>query len=473
MVDFAPATRPLTVAEKLALLPDKERRRLLSKYDDEELVELMYDWHTWAREKQLPPPGGWNHWGIMWGRGTGKTRSAAEFFRAEIETGKHTDTAMVGRSAGDVRKVMVQGPSGILSVCHPDFMPDYQPSLKRLVWPNGCITLLFNATEPEELRGPEHSLYWADEVGAWKRAVDTWDNLMFGFRRGAHPRGVFTTTPRPTTLIKDLAASNRADVAWAPGASTYENASNLATTFLTTILRKYEGTRLARQEIMGELLLDMPGALWTHNMIQRTRVPYVPNDPTDEKRKADLIEQMGRIVIAIDPAVTTGEDSAETGIICVGRDKQPVPHFYVFDDRSGRWAATQWAKKALRLFRERGADRIVAEVNNGGDLVEATIRQYSRAGQNAPYKAVHASRGKYVRGEPVAALYDQKRVHHVGMFTELEDQMVTFLPDDDREEASPDRADALIWGITELAGFHEAGDIPPSVSYGPHYSGRV
>ncbi len=238
----------------------------------------------------------------------------------------------------------------------------------------------------------------------------------------------------------------------APPSSTYDKIANLAQTFISTVLKKYEGTRKARQEILGQLLLDVPGALWTLQLIEKQRVRAMPS-----------ADNISRIVVAIDPAVTSGEDSNETGIIVAARDKRrPQPHFYVMKDLSGRWTATQWARKAVKVFRETGADRIVAEVNNGGDLVESTIRIID---PNVPYKKVHASRGKYVRGEPVAALYDQGRVHHVGAFDPLEDQMITFVPDDEREDDdSPDRVDALVWALTELSEVATTTKIPGSTS---------
>jgi phage terminase large subunit-like protein len=440
--------RPRTVAERLALLPREERARLLAGMTEAQLTDLRYDWKVWARPKQLAPGGEWNHWGLMWGRGAGKTRSAAEWFRSEIESGRHQFTHLVGRSAGDTRKVMIEGESGLLAICHPNFFPEYKPGTKRLVWPNGAITLLFNATEPEELRGPQCSLYWADEIAAWKRATETWDNLMFGFRLGVHPRGVFTTTPRPIKLMRDLVKNP--NVIWAEPASTYENVANLATTFVTEVLQRYEGTRLARQEIMGELLLDMPGALWTVALIDDERVQEMPD-----------IEEFSRIVVAIDPAVTSGEEADETGLVVVGRDRRKPAHYYVLRDLSGRWTANEWARKAVAAYHNLDADRIVAETNNGGDLVENTIRVVD---PNVAYKKVTASRGKYIRGEPVAALYDQRRVHHVGLFPELEDEMVTFLPDDERRDGSPSRADALIWALTELKDVFEPSAPPASFS---------
>lgn len=439
---------PQTVAERLAILPEAERARILGRMDDDELLELEYNWRgVWARPAQLPPDVPFTHWGIVAGRGSGKTRSAAEWIREEVESNQHQFVNLVGRSAGDVRDVMIEGESGLLAISHPDFMPRYEPSKKRLTWPNGTIGACFNSTEPEELRGPQCSLYWGDEVGAWKYATETWDNLMFGFRLGRRTRGVFTTTPRPIKLMRDLMLGQQPGVVLAPRMSTYDNIANLAENFISTVVAKYEGTRIGRQELLGELLLDVPGALWNLAMIEDQRVKQAPS-----------LAELSRIVVAIDPAVTSGEGSNETGIIAVARDRRPTPHFYVLKDKSGRLPAIDWARQAVRLFHELKADRIVAEVNNGGDLVEAQIRVVDK---NVPYQKVHASRGKYKRAEPVAALYEQKRVHHVGAFDALEDQMITFVPDDDREgEDSPDRVDALVWGLTALLNVIEPPPLP-------------
>lgn len=454
MVDFAPATSlPVarTIAERIALLPAAERARLLERMEDDELLEFAYDWRIWARPEQLPEniAGDWVIAGAMSGRGSGKTRLAGEWFREEVETGEHEFSHMVGRSAGDVRKTMIEGESGILRIADPDFYPKYEPSKKRLLWPNGHITLLFNATEPEELRGPQCSLFWADEVAAWKRASETWDQLMYGFRLGRRPRGIFTTTPKPIKLVRDLVSDR--NIRWLPRMSTYDNATNLAKPFLDTVIGKYAGTRQGRQELFGELLTDLPGALWRLAWIEDQRL---------SRKHAPKLEELDKIVVAVDPAVSVGEDSNETGIIVVGRDRRrPVPHFYVLHDESGRWTATQWPRKVRRLFRDYQANYVVGEVNNGGDLVEAALRVVDNA---IPFKKVHASRGKYIRGEPAAGLYQQKRVHHVGLFGPLEDQMVTFLPDDERDEDSPDRADALIWGLSELKDVIEETEPPRS-----------
>ncbi len=332
---------------------------------------------------------------------------------------------------------MVEGESGILAIAPPWNRPHYEPSKRRVTWPNGAIATLYSADEPERLRGPQHDLAWPDELGAW-RYPETWDMLMFGLRLGSKPRAVVTTTPRPTRLIRDLIASPTTVVT---RGSTYDNRANLAPAFFEQIIRKYEGTRLGRQELYAEVLDDVPGALWTRATLEAARA---------QAPAPDLV----RVVVAIDPAVTSGEDSDETGIIVAGKDANG--HAHVLADRSCRMSPDGWATRAITALDEFKADRIVAEVNNGGDLVEATIRTVRR---NAPYTKVHASRGKRVRAEPIAALYEQARVTHHGDLSALEDQMLTFLPEG--SDASPDRVDALVWALTELTG---GGDPPTSAA---------
>lgn len=320
---------------------------------------------------------------------------------------------------------MVEGESGILSVCHKS-RPLYEPSKRRITWDNGAIATTYSADEPERLRGPQHDSAWADEPGAWKYATEAWDMLMFGLRLGKDPRVVATTTPRPIKLIRDLLASPGTHVT---RGRTADNAANLAPQFMQQIVGRYEGTRLGRQELEGELLDDVPGALWQRKQIDDLRVDVAP--------------ELVRIVIPIDPAMTSGENADETGIVPVGVGVDG--HAYVLEDLSCRMSPDGWARRAVQAYRELEADRIIAEVNNGGDLVENVIRTID---SRVSYKAVHASRGKRVRAEPCAALYEQRKVHHVGMFTDLEDQMCTYVPD--AYDGSPDRVDSLVWGLTEL-----------------------
>jgi phage terminase large subunit-like protein len=362
-------------------------------------------------------------WLLLAGRGFGKTRTGAEFVRSRVAQRTAGRIALVAPTAADARDVMVEGESGILATS-PDWnRPDYEPSKRRLTWANGAIATTYSADEPERLRGPQHDLAWCDELAAWRYPA-AWDMLMFGLRLGTDPRAVVTTTPRPTPLIKALLADPKVVVT---RGRTAENEENLAPAFLEQIVRRYEGTRLGRQELEAELLEDAPGALWTHGLIEATRVTQPPD--------------LARVVVAIDPAAGSGEHSDETGIAVVGKDGGG--HGYVLADLSGRYAPTEWAKAA------HDADRIVAEVNNGGEMVEATLRIVD---PKVPFSAVHAARGKVARAEPVAAFYEQGRVHHVGALPRLEDQMCAFVHDFDRTAAgySPDRVDALVWALSDL-----------------------
>lgn len=332
---------------------------------------------------------------------------------------------IIGATADDARDIMIEGESGILAICSDAERPEYIPSKRRLEWPNGARTLIFTADEPERLRGKQHMKLWLDELASW-RYPEAYEQAMLGLRLGDLPQAVVTTTPKPVKIIRDLMAD--------PGTvtthgSTYDNRANLAPGFFSRIIRRYEGTRLGRQELNAEMLDDVEGALWNGKLIEDGRVKSAPD--------------MVRMVVAIDPAVTTGENADETGIIVAGKGVDG--HAYVFRDLSCRLTSDGWAKRAVEAYREFKADRIVAEVNNGGDLVEAVIRTVDRF---VPYKKLHASRGKVVRAEPVSALYEQSRVHHVGVFAELETQMCQFVPD--ALDGSPDRVDALVWALTEL-----------------------
>jgi phage terminase large subunit-like protein len=415
-----------SLVDRLRALPQQERLEFLGSLSDDEQVSLFYDWHAWARPDQMLPPGTWQAWLIMAGRGYGKTRTGAETIRAWAKTYRYVN--LIGATADDARDIMVEGESGILAICPPDERPQYRPSKRRLEWPNGAISLIFTADEPDRLRGKQHEKLWCDEVAAWKEE-ESWDQAMFGLRLGNNPQAVATTTPKPTKLIRQL---SKDPTTFVTRGTTYENKANLATSFLSKIITKYEGTRLGRQELNAELLEDNPGALWKRGDIEDGKV----------RRAPDLV----RIVVAIDPAVTSNEDSDETGIIAAGRDKQSPPHFYVLDDESLIETPEGWSSKAVSLYRKRKADRIVGEVNNGGDMVESVIRNTD---PNVSYKAVRATRGKALRAEPIAALYEQGRVHHVGNFTGLEDQMCDWNPQTDSE--SPDRVDALVWALTELS----------------------
>jgi phage terminase large subunit-like protein len=394
-----------------------------------QLVDALENsWPAVARRNQLPPPGDWwQIWLLLAGRGFGKTRTLAEWVCEQAALGQASRIALVAVTAADARDVLVEGASGILAVAPPWCRPIYEPSKRRLTWPDGAVATTYSAEEPERLRGPQHDAAVCDELGAWSRP-ETWDMLQFGLRLGRKPRCLVATTPRPTKLIRELLAREGQDVVVTRG-STYENRANLAPGFSI----RSSATRLGRQELNAELLDDTPGALWSHAIIDAARVSAAPS--------------LHRIVVAIDPAVTSGEDADETGIVVVGKDANG--HGYVLEDLSGKYSPTEWARIAVAAYRTHRADRIVAERNNGGDMVQATIRMVD---PNVALSTVWASRGKVTRAEPVSALYEQGRMHHIGSFPQLEDQMTNFTSDFDRDAAgySPDRLDALVWATTEL-----------------------
>jgi phage terminase large subunit-like protein len=339
----------------------------------------------------------------------------------------------VAETAPDARDVMVLGPAGLLA-CHPkEFRPEYISSRRLVKWKNGAEAILFNAVEPDQLRGPQFDAAWCDELAKWRYAQETWDQLQFGLRLGKHPRQIVTTTPRPISVVRRLINDPTCVVT---RGRTYDNASNLAGPFLKQVEERYGGTRLGRQELEGEVLDDMPGALWNRDLIDNARKPVAPD--------------MDRIVVAVDPAATSGEEADETGIVAVGlaRDEDGNNRGYVLADRSLRGTPDEWAAAAVRLYHELDADRIVAEKNQGGEMVEAVLKAKDR---NVPVTLVTATRGKVVRAEPVSALYEQGRVHHVGRFDKLEDQMCLFTRDADRTPGnSPDRVDALVWGLSSI-----------------------
>jgi len=410
---------------------------MLSSMPPALLAKLKYNWEFWARPNQIEPEGDfWTTWLILAGRGFGKTRTGAETIRkwvcgdTPLSPGRCSRIALVAETAADARDVMV---SAILAAHPKDFMPTYEKTNRKLEWPNGALAFTYNATEPDQLRGPQHDGAWVDELAKFKYVQDTWDQLQFGLRLGIHPKQIVTTTPRPIPIIKQLINDPRTTIT---RGRTYDNAANLAESAVQFLKERYGGTRLGRQELEGEVLEDVPGALWTRSNI-------------DENRRPEAPEQLDRIIVAVDPAASSDERSDETGIVCVGlaKDLDGYTRGYVLADRSLRGTPDEWAKAAVSLYREYEADRIVAEKNQGGEMVEAVIRSADR---NVPVTLVHASRGKLVRAEPISALYEQNRVHHIGQFNELEDQMCMFAADYDRANGSPDRMDALVWGLSYL-----------------------
>lgn len=365
----------------------------------------------------------------MAGRGAGKTRTAAEWLAWEAISQPETRWAIVGPTYGDARDTCAEGESGVLNVLRRyKVLKDWNRSLGEILLTNGSQIKLFSADKPDRFRGPQHHGAWCDELAAY-RYSDAWDQLQFGMRLGDKPRIVVTTTPRPTALIRSLALRNDGSVAVTRG-STFDNAKNLAPSALLELEARYAGTRLGRQELYGEILDDVEGALWTRGLIERNRLQKAP--------------QLARIVVSIDPAVTNTKDSDETGIVVVGSDAQGQG--YVLGDYSFKGSPLEWASKAVSVFDEWKADSILVEVNQGGDMVSAVLKQI-RLG--LPIREVRAHVGKRLRAEPVAAMYEQGRIHHIGEFAKLEDQMTVWTPD---EPESPDRIDAMVQGFADLLG---------------------
>ena len=382
------------------------------------------DWLALAREDQLAPDGDWSVWMMLAGRGAGKTRAGAEWVKQQVDAGAMR-IALVAPTAADVRDTMVEGSSGLLSVYAEADRPNYEPSKRRITWPGGAIATLFSADEPDRLRGPQHEIAWADELAAWNRADDAWANLMMGLRLGAS-RVCVTTTPRPTPLIRDLVKRDGKDVA-VTRASTRANFPNLSETFKNQIIAQYEGTRLGRQELDAEILDDVPGALWTRELVEKSR-----QSENGDRR---------RVVIGVDPAATSSETSDHTGIVvaALGTDGRG----YVLEDASLRATPNRWGSVVSKLMDAYDADRIVAEKNNGGDMVRYVLQTVR---PDAPVTLVHAKRNKITRAEPIAALYEQGKVHHPNPLPALEDEMCSY----DGSGDSPDRLDAAVWALTSL-----------------------
>lgn len=395
-------------------------------------MALLYDWRGFnARPEQVPPDGDWDVWMVLSGRGWGKTRTGAEWIKEEVESGRARRIALIAETAADGRDVIVEGESGILS-CYPSNQgPLYESSKRRLTWPNGAVATIFNATEPDQLRGPQFDTAWCDELAKWKRASDTWDMLQFGLRLGKKPRVLVTTTPRPIQIVKDIMAGKEGKVHITRG-HTEDNRANLAASFLTKINERYGGTRLGRQELAGEILGDIPNALWTYAMIEASRFSVSP--------------ALGRIVIGVDPAITNNESSDEHGIIAAGA-MQGGKEACVLEDGSCQGSPMDWARRAVAMYDSWQADVIVVEVNQGGDMVAQTIRSIR---SDVRIKEVRATRGKHVRAEPIASMYEQGRIHHVNSFPDLEQQMTMMTSSGYEGAGSPDRVDALVWAMTDL-----------------------
>ncbi len=424
----------------IASEPAQVQADFLNSLTEGELLALPFLFDFWAMPHQLPPDGAWKTWVILGGRGAGKTRAGAEWVRAQVEgagpmdRGRARRVALVGETIDQVRDVMVFGDSGILACSPPDRMPVWEAGRKRLVWPNGAEAKAFSAHDPESLRGPQFDAAWADELAKWRNAQETWDMLQFSLRLGEHPQQIVTTTPRNTAVLKALL---KAASMVQTSAATEANRANLADSFLQEVRARYEGTRLGRQELDGTLLEDHEGALWRRDMLDAARIAKAPD--------------MDRIVVAVDPPVSGHSKSDECGIVVVGAvTKGPVQDWraYVLEDVTmGAASPDAWARVAIAAMESWGGDRLVAEVNQGGDLVQSVINQIDPL---VPFRAVRATRGKAARAEPVAALYEQGRVHHLAGLDQLEDQMCRMTLQGYEGGRSPDRLDALVWALTDL-----------------------
>ena len=420
-----------SLAKLLSSLPKETQQAILQSLNPSEAAELEYNWKFWGRPNQQEPVSSYRTWIVCAGRGYGKTRTGAETVRSWAERGLHGGRyAIVGPTSADVRDTMIEGESGILAVSPPWFMPEWYPSKKRLVWPNGVTAMTYSAEKPQRLRGPQFGAAWVDELCAWKYMSETWQQLRLTMRRGtARPRTVITTTPRPVELFLKLLKAPHTIVTTG---STYENQSNLAPGFIEELKQDFEGTRLGRQELHAEILTDVQGALWTHKTIDDHRWKNL--------KRNDLI----RVVVAIDPAVSARMVSDETGIIVAGR--LASGHGVVLEDLSVRGVMPiDWMSRAVNAYKRWNADTLVAEVNNGGELVRTVCMTVDPM---VKFQAVHATRGKVTRAEPIAGMYEQGRIHHVGVFKQLEDQMLTYSPITSMR--SPDRMDALVWAQTAL-----------------------
>lgn len=413
----------------LASLPESDRKAVLNSLSNGECTSLLYDWWFWRHDYQRPPDGDWRVWLQLGGRGSGKTRAGAEELRRQVEECGRRYVHLIGPTAADVRDVMVEGESGILAVSPPWNRPLYEPSKRRLTWPNGAHALLFSADEPERLRGPQCEWIWADEPCAWRYVQQAWDMLMFGLRLGDDPRCIVTTTPKSLPWLKDLIAQATTVTT---RSTTYDNRANLAPAFFDDIVARYEGSQLGRQELLAHILEDIEDALWQRAWIEKNRVNH--GDAREYKR----------IVVGVDPAGTHKPGSAETGIIVGGLGLDN--HSYIIDDLSCRVSPSEWAYRVVEGYERYSASYVAAEVNMGWELVKANLHTIE---PTLPVREVRATRGKRLRAEPVVTLYEQGRVHHVGTFGDLEDQMCTWVPGE--SDVSPDRVDALVHTVTDLA----------------------
>lgn len=430
-------------AQQLRELPDSQVQAALSQLSAKQVEELQYTWSFWARPEQLEPKGDWNVWFINAGRGFGKTRAGVEWVREQIKKG-HKRVAAVASTNSDIERVMVKGESGFLACCHkedktykgkPLGYPEWSPTKRTLTWENGAKVEFYSAEEPERLRGPQFSAAWCDELAAWNKDQDTWDMLQFCLRLGKHPRVCVTTTPKSTVLVRKLLKDTKTYVTTG---STFDNAANLADTYLSAVKEQYEGTRLGRQELYAEVLTENEGALWTADMIDSCQI------------SREELPELIRVVVAVDPAVSANVESDNTGIVVAGVCEQGKA--YILGDYTFKGLPEAWANKVVDLYHSFGCSRIVYESNQGKDLIPSLFKTVD---ENLPLRGVHASSAKIARAEPVSALYEQGKVFHVrnpqdpeASLTELETQMTTYEPMG--KHKSPDRYDAMVWALTDL-----------------------
>ncbi len=431
--------------DRLDFLADSEpdhRAELSNSLAPDERAEWEFNWPMLARPPQIAPPGDWRVWLVMAGRGFGKTRSGAEWVRLTAEADPAARIALIGASLGEARSVMVEGESGVIACCPPHRAPRYEPSLRRLTWDNGAQAILYSAGEPEALRGPQHSHAWCDEVGKWSfsggHASRAWDNLLLGLRLGENPRIVATTTPRSVPLLRRLLDLEEIGEVVVTRGRTVDNVRNLPRRFVSDIRREFGGTLLGRQELDGEWIADQPGALWTRSLLERCR---------DEAATSPA----RRVVVAVDPPASAEGDACGIVVVALGEDGLAR----VLADASVEKASPErWARAVAGAAKAWGADRVIAEANQGGAMVESVLRaaEISVGGGALPVRLVHATRGKSARAEPVAALYEAGRVRHAGMFAALEDQLCGIMAGGEYRGPgrSPDRADAAVWALTEL-----------------------
>ena len=417
------------VSKLLRLTPEARRQFIDESLTPDQYLALLYDWQEWGRPSQQVPEGEWTWWMILAGRGWGKTRTGAETVNHWVKIAKRPiRIALVAETKKDAREVIALGESGILETAPPWMKPKYEVSKGLITWPNGCQGFLYSGEEPDQLRGPQFHKAWVDEWAKYQYPVETMDNLEMALRLGSHPQGIITTTPRPLPMIKEMLIDP--DVVVTRGSS-YENRVNLAPNYIKRVIKKYEGTRLGRQELYAEVLDDVEGGFWTRALLDKYRI-----------KKGDRLPEMVRIAIAVDPATTSGADSNETGIMAGGKGTDGK--MYLFDDLSGVFTPEQWARRVVTNYDRFEADAVVGEANNGGDLVERNIRTIEHQGP-VKYRKVNASRGKHVRAEPASTIHEQGKIVFVGQFPQLEDQLIFFTPEGYEGVGSPDRGDAFVW----------------------------